>query len=235
MTSFLIIALLLAGASWEGSGLTLQLQVGYTPAILHRGTKGYDYPSLSFGFLEFSEVLYVSHTFSLKAGIKTRNGWELRGIGGLTYAKIPNSDANFAFPSDSPWKSYLTDWTLHELSLGIEGGHRVGFRWGEASIYLGLEGILGKLSGESLFCENKDSWDTFHVTSRAAGLQGHIGIDVPLISLGPFSLQISPMLKGGFLKEQSANIPPGTEWLGPYTLSKWGIALGLTLNYSGEK
>lgn len=234
MNAPLMLILLLAGASLEGSGLTLQLQIGYTPAILDRGNKGYDSPGAGL-FPELSEVLYCSHTFSIKAGVKTRNGWELRGMGGLTYGKIPNSHANFTFSSDSPWKSHLTDWTLQELSLGLEGGHRVGFGWGEGSIYLGLEGILGKLSGESLFYENKDSWETFYVTSRTAGLQGHVGIDVPLISLGPFSLQISPMLKGGFLKEQSANIPPGTKWLGPYTLSKWGIASGLKIKYNGGK
>jgi len=229
MTSFVIIALLLAGASGEGNGLTLQLQIGYTPAILDRGNKGYDSPGADL-FPELSEVLYCSHTFSIKAGVKTREGWKLRGIGGLTYAKIPNSNVNFTFPPESTGYSPMSDWTSHELSLGAEVGHRVGFKWGKGSIYLGLEGGWGRLSGTP--------WDTFYLitpTSRMLGIQGHFGLGIPLVSFGTFNLQIHPILKGGFLKEQSTEIPPGTEWLGPYTLSKWGVALGITLNYDGGK
>jgi len=228
MNASLMFILLLAGTSWEGSGLTLQLQIGYTPAILDRGNKGYDYPSAGL-FPELSEVLYCSHTFSIKAGVKTREGWELRGIGSLTYAAIPKSGINFTFPPEySPIG--LCDWTSHELSLGAELGHRVGFKWGKGSVYLGLEGVWGRLSGEP--------WDTFYVmtpTSKMLGIQGHFGLGIPLVSFGAFNSRIHPMLKGGFLKEQSANIPPRTEWLGPYTLSKWGIALGLTLNYNERK
>jgi hypothetical protein len=231
MISFIISALLLAGAS-EDNGLSFQAQLGYEPALL---LTGYDYTYFSDGlFPTFQEATYFSHSLSGKIGIETENDWQMHAIGSVSQSVIPNGKVNISFGG---WGFPVTRWVSQEFSVGAEAGYA--FFGKKSSVYLGLELTWGKLSGSPEF--HRDFGDDaesqiVHLTSTMLGLQGHIGIDIPLVSFGRFSLGLSPMLKGGAIKEQKAEgIPDDAVWAGPFTLSKWGVALGVNLNYDGVK
>jgi len=236
MTSFVIIALLLAGASGEGNGLSFQAQLGYEPALLATGNDyAYTFDDL---FPRLGEVCYFSHSLSGKIGIVTENDWQMRAIGSVSQSVIPNGKVNIRDTSSlSQWGSRVTRWESREFSVGAELGQGRKFFREKGSIHLGLEFTWGKLSGDARFYRSVGGdaeWRTEHLTSTMLGLKGHIGINIPLISFGDFSLGLNPELKGGAVKEQSiTGIPSGFEWRGPSTLYKWGVALGINLNYDG--
>lgn len=238
MTSFVIIALLLAGASGEGNGLSFQAQVGYEPALLATGSDyAYTFDDL---FPSLGEVCYFSHSLSGKIGIVTENDWQMRAIGSVSQSVIPNGKANIRDTSSlSQWGSRVTRWESREFSVGAELGQGRKFFRGKGSIHLGLEFTWGKLSGDARFYRSVGGdaeWRTEHLTSTMLGVQGHIGINVPLVTFGDFRLALNPKLKGGAVREQSiTGVPSDFEWRGSSTLYKWGIALGITLNYNGGK
>lgn len=235
MTSFLTFALLLAGAAGDGAGLSFQAQLGYEPALLFTGNDyAYTFDDL---FPSLGELCYLSHSLSGKVGFITENGWQLRAIGSIAQSVIPNGKTNIRDTSSlSQWGSRVTRWESREFSVGAELGQGRKFFREKGSIHLGLEFTWGKLSGDARFYRSVGGdaeWRTEHLTSTMLGLKGHIGINIPLISLGDFSLGLNPQLKGGAVKEQSiTGIPSGFEWRGPSTLSKWGIALGLITSYN---
>lgn len=241
MASFMIGVLLLAGAS-DSSGLSFQAQVGYEPAVLIRGDD-YRRGVIGGAFPNFEGFCYHSHSLTGKVGIQTRTGWETKVTLGLTSSIINHGSSNLSLPPDSIgelWLSGHTEWSSIEYNLGLEIGHSFGQPQRQWSLFLGLMFTWGKFSGvDSLFKWNHETNEedirVINVTSPVKGPQWYIGAAVPLFPVGRFSFQINPILKGGFIKEQSTNIPPEAEWKGPYTLPKCGLALGLTLNYSGGK
>lgn len=246
MTTFIISALLLVGASGEGNGLSFQAQVGYVPALLVRGKDYSVYYDMSFMLSDLlADKFYFPHAFYGKVGTSIGSGWEIRAIGSLTFWRMPFSNSNIHLQlydpdTKEPWLSSQANWRSNEITLGGEVGHSLRYRWGDGGVYFGLEGIWGWFSGESIFYQynhetRKNDFLTLSITSKSLGLQGHVGVAIPIVSFGCFSFQINPMLKGGFLKEQSSIIPDDAVWLGPSTLSKWGIALGINLNYDGGK
>jgi len=234
--------LLLAGASGEGNGLSFQAQLGYEPALLIRGDD-YRRGVIGGGLPNLDGFCYHSHSLASKVGIQTRTGWEMKATLGLTSSIINHGSSNLNLPNDSlgnPWLSSSTDWHSIEFRVGAEVGHRIGFSWDEGDVYLGLEGIWGKFLGKDSLHKNnpesvQDDLRIIHVTSTVKGLQWYIGVSVPVVSFSRFSICLNPLLKGGFITEQSTDIPPDAEWKGPYTLPKCGVALGLTLNYNGGK
>jgi len=234
MASFIISALLLVGVS-EDNGLSFQAQVGYEPALLFTGN---DYAYTFDGIVpRLGEVCYFSHSLSGKIGIVTENGWQLRAIGSIAQSVIPNGKTNIRDTSSlSQWGSRVTRWESREFSVGAELGQGRKFFREKGSIHLGLEFTWGKLSGDARFYRSVGGdaeWRTEHLTSTMLGLKGHIGINIPLISLGDFSLGLNPKLQVGALRELSiTGIPADFEWRGPSTLSKWGIALGLITSYN---
>jgi hypothetical protein len=237
MASFIIIALLLAGAS-DSSGLSFQAQLGYEPALLFTGSDyAYTFDDL---FPSLGEVCYFSHSLSGKIGIVTENDWQMRAIGSIAQSVIPNGKTNIRDTSSlSQWGSRVTRWESREFSVGAELGQGRKFFREKGSIHLGLEFTWGKLSGDARFYRSVGGdaeWRTEHLTSTMLGVQGHIGINVPLVTFGYFSLALNPKLKGGAVKELSiTGVPSDFVWEGPSTLSKWGIALGINLNYDGGK
>ncbi len=236
MISFLTFALLLAGAAGDGAGLSFQAQLGYEPALLATGD---DYAYTFDGIVpRLGEVCYFSHSLSGKIGIVTENDWQMRAIGSIAQSVIPNGQANIRDTSSlSQWGSRETRWDSREFTVGaeLEPGRKY-FRK-RRNLYLGLEFTWGKLFGDARFYRSVGGdaeWRTEHLTSTMLGLKGHIGINIPLISLGDFSLGLNPELKGGAVKEQSiTGVPSDFVWEGPSTLYKWGIALGVNLNYDG--
>lgn len=235
MTSFLTFALLLAGASGEGNGLSFQAQLGYEPAVLATGG---DYAYTFDGIVpRLGEVCYFSHSLSGKIGIVTENDWQMRAIGSVSQAVIFNGKPNIRYVST--WAPPVTRWESREFSVGaeLEPGRKY-FRE-RRNLYLGLELTWGKLYGSPEFYRgfgDDAELRTEHLTSTMLGLKGHIGINIPLISFGDFSLGLNPELKGGAVKELSiTGVPSDFVWEGPSTLYKWGIALGITLNYNGGK
>ncbi|MBA7595550.1 hypothetical protein ES703_02514 [subsurface metagenome] len=189
-------------------------------------------------FPSLGELCYFSHSLSGKVGIVTENDWQLRAIGSIAQSVIPNGKTNIRDTSSlSQWGSRVTRWESREFSVGAELGQGRKFFREKGSIHLGLEFTWGKLSGDARFYRSVGGdaeWRTEHLTSKMFGVQGHIGINIPIVAFGGFTLGISPNLKGGAVKEQSIEgIPEGFEWKGPSTLSKWGVALGINLNYDG--
>jgi hypothetical protein len=228
MTSFLIFSLLLAGASGEGNGLSFQAQLGYEPALLCMG-KDFAAPADP---IDIASFFYLSHALSGKVGVETKNGWQIRTIGSLDYSAF-YGEPNIEYYEDL-WFPVGTDWVCICATLGGETGHSLKFRRGSGSIYLGLEVSGGKLFGNTALWKGAD-FRRATITSSMLGFQGHIGLSVPLITFGRFSLGLNPMLKGGKIKELKVEGIPDTAWLGPYTLYRWGVALSLTLNYNGGK
>jgi hypothetical protein len=230
MNASLMFILLLAGAAGDGAGLSFQAQLGYEPALLATGDDyAYTFDDL---FPSLGEVCYFSHSLSGKIGIETENDWQMHAIGSVSQSVIPNGKVNISFGG---WGFPVTRWVSQEFSVGAEAGYA--FFGKKSSVYLGLELTWGKLSGSPEFHrgfgDDAES-QIVHLTSTMLGLQGHIGIDIPLVSFGRFSLGLSPMLKGGAIKEQKAEgIPDDAVWAGPFTLSKWGVALGVNVNYDG--
>lgn len=237
MTSFLTFALLLAGAAGDGAGLSFQAQVGYEPALL---LTGYDYTYFSDGlFPTFQEATYFSHSLSGKIGIGTENDWQMRATGSVSQAVI-SGEPNIRY-TETIWIPVETRWQSQEFSSGVEVEQGQMFLREKVGILLGLEFTWGKLFGDARFYRGAGDdreWRTEHLTSRMFGVQGHIGINIPIVAFGDFTLGINPNLKGGAVKEQSIKLldtPSGTEWKGPRTLPRWGVALGLTLDYNGGK
>lgn len=235
MASFIISVLLLAGASGEGNGLTLQAQVGYEPALLIRGG---DYTRAESMFPDLGDVFYLSHALSGKVGVQLSNNLGIRTTGSFSYSTIPYSKPNMLLPG--PWlPSVNTNWVSHEVTIGAEAIHPLGLRAGRSSVFLGLGITFGKLKGECPFAYRDYETDqtyrrTCYPKSKTLGVQGYVGLNIPLVSFGQFRLQISPTIKGGAVKEQSVEgIPNDGVWVGPLTLLKLGMALGLNLNYDG--
>lgn len=234
MNVALLVILVLAGA--DGNGLSFQAQVGYEPALLIRGN---DYTYSVSMFPELVDVFYLSHTLSGKVGVQLSNNLGIRTTGSFSYSTIPYSKPNMLLPG--PWlPSINTHWVSQEVTLGAEAIHPIGSR-ARISVFLGLGIIFGRLKGECPFRYHDYETDqtyqrTYYPESKTLGFQGRIGLNIPLISFGRFELQISPTLKGGALKEQSVEgVPDDGVWVGPLTLLKWGMALGLNLNYDGGK
>lgn len=222
--------LLLSGTS-DSKGLSFQTQVGYEPSVM---AKGRDFKGDAALFY-FAPLVYTSHGLRGKVGIQTQGGWKMGAISSGALCIIPLSRPNLSLSPDSIGNIWLNDstrWISSEYSAGAELGRSFKRKW---AVFVGLEFVWGKLSGTSHLSKNnpestQDDIRVVHVISTIRGLQGHVGMSIPIISFGEFSLQINPLLKGGALKEKSTNIPPEAEWKGPYTLSKWGAALRLTLN-----
>lgn len=237
MLNILMLVMLTIGLTGDKPGVSFQASLGYEPALL---VKGSDY-SLSgdVGLPDPYGKFYTSHTLVGKFGIKALNGWNLNAVTGLGISTLPNSNSNIEIPSDSneqPWLSSSMRWTALEYALGTEIGHSFGTspkKWG---LYLGFEFVWGKLTGiDTLYRWNnltrKNDIRSVSLTSPVKGFEWYAGFGIPLVSFGRFALQLNPQIKGGFLKEQSTNIPPEATWKGPFTLSKWGAALGFTINY----
>lgn len=239
MNVSLALILLLAGASGERNGVAFQAQLGYMPSFSAK--KDYRRGVVQAGLPNPEGMFYFSHSITGKLGIETRNGWRTGIAGSIASYTLTDANSNLRLPADSvtqePWISMSVGWKSTEYSIGADVGHSFGSarQW---NVSTGLVFTWGKLSGtDTLWKYNHETNDedvrVINVTSPVRGLQWHIGAGIPILSLNQFSLQINPTIKGGFIKEQSTDIPPEAEWKGPFTLSKWGAGLGLTLNYNG--
>lgn len=222
--------LLLAGA--DGDGLSFQAQVGYEPALL---TRSGDYTYSVSMFPELVDIFYLSHTLSGKVGVRLPSDLGILTTGSYSYSTIPYSKPNIDL--EGTWLPSPANWVSHEVAVGAEAIHPIGLRYRKSSVLLGGVIIFGKIKGDNNFYRHDPETDhrTYNTKSKILGFQGCIGLNIPLVSFDQFILQICPTLKGGAVKEQSSIIPDDAVWLGPYTLYKWGLALGLTLNYDGGK
>jgi len=240
MTFPLICTLLFVGVTANDANAKprLQAQIGYTPSIAPKK----DYGKGEAGGLPNFTFLYLSHSLNTKLGIETQNGWQAGITGGITSYTLFDANSNFKLPDDpvtqEPWLNMYTEWKAIEYSLGADIGHSFGLtqRW---DISTGLTFIWGKLSGiDTLSKYNPETKNEdvriINIKSPVRGFQWHIGVGIPILSLGGFSLKINPAIHVGFTKEKSTNIPSDAKWKGPYSLSKSGVGIGLTLNYKGK-
>jgi hypothetical protein len=250
MNISLAFILLLAGVSGNGDGIAFQAQLGYELALLFKGEDYVRQPKYpAFVFFDPSMILYMSNAIRGRMGILVGNRFEIRGTGSIAYCKIADPGSGLDVPLDSmrvwyypPHHNYNRLRTI-EYSGGVEIGYKPRNWRHNGDIYLGLEGIWGRFhcreTWSSYRADDEDELvrdDTIHFISSVKGLGGHLGVAVPVASFGRFSVQLHSMLKGGAVREQSAELvdaPAGTQWEGPRTLLKWGVALGLTLNYKG--
>lgn len=249
MTTFLTFALLLAGANGEGNGSAFQVQLSYEPAVLLRGKDYRKHVSDFTMEMDPSIVLYSSHPLKVKIGIQTRNGFGIRAVGSIGTSLIGNPESSLRIPPDSSgyWGTSYNMVTSIEYSVGGEVGYAFRSPWEwwrqNGDIHLGVEGVWGRFYVKEDYVKWNQPGDkygrrdtSFSFRSQVKGWQAHMGVSVPTILSNHFSIKTHCMLKGGAIKEQSIEFldtPPGTEWKGPRTLPRWGIALGLTLNYSG--
>jgi len=237
MNVSLALILLLAGV--DGDGPRFQAQVGYELTILAIGN------DLSFqaGMFDFSSLLYSPHLLHTKIGVQFEKGWEIRSTGGVSFSKfVGNPPLWLATDPDRTFVGWGDVSTL-EFSAGIEGGHSLRFPWGEGSLYLGVEGIYGRLNAIDTL-EEWWNWDPpkekiiwpVYVTTPVAGYRWYVGISIPVVTVNQFSLQIHPLIMGGKVKTgDPVTLSANTKWFGPCTLLKRGVGIGLTLNYNEGK
>lgn len=224
----------------SNSGIRNQVRfmasLGYEPGFL---TKGQDY-------WHFSSVdalsnpygaYYLSHGLSAKAGIEAFGGWELRAIGSYGQDFIRNGEPNIRF-TDTSWFSVSsghTKWIGEEASVGGEFGHAFRLKGGKADIYLGVEEVWNRLHGEAILTNDSLDIDTFSIFTHGSGIQGHIGMDLPLATFGNFVLSTNLKLRAGIVPQTPDSIPQGSSWTGTNGLPRWGFSLGLNLGYDSRK
>ncbi|MBD3286769.1 hypothetical protein GF359_09145 [candidate division WOR-3 bacterium] len=229
MSTLLPLALLVFGAD----GVGFQAEIGYEPALLIRGG---DYTYSVSIFPDFVDNFYLSHSISGKVGVQLPSDFGIRTTGSFSSSNIPYSKSNIDM--EGVWLPSPANWVSHEVTVGAEAMHPVGLRARKTSVLLGVSIIFGKVKGDNNFYRHDPETDyrTYDTKSKILGFQGYLGLNIPLFSFDQFRLQVSPTLKGGAAKEQSVEgVPDDGAWIGPLTLSKWGMALGINLNYDGGK
>jgi hypothetical protein len=235
MNGFIALVLSVLGGLEEGPAFEAQIQ--YTPSILRKGS---DYAANRMPYCR----QYLDQAFSGKIGFSTRNGWKFRATGGVNHSLISISNPNYEITESEYSWDYLTNdgfsswhgWLYHfggEVGKGVWLGRRRG------EVCAGLEVLGGSLDGEvNLFTYDSESWEEIYrtdtVTSETWGIDGYVGISIPLASWKGLSLDGHALIRAGLLREISSEVPADATWRGPYNLPRTGLGLGLSLNFSSK-
>ena len=238
MTFPLICTLLFVGVTANDANAKsrLQAQIGYGITMLSNG----DF-AISEGFFDINNVFYHPHILAIKIGVQSKKGWELRGIGGVSFSNFMARSVLCSIDDPDPYLfgGYYANISTFEFNAGIEGGHVIKFRCAEGSLYAGIEGIYGRFhtNDTTTYYRNKTEpvLQAVYATTPLIGYKWHLGISLPVASFNLFSLQIHPFIMGGrVITGHPIDLSANTRWFGTHTLSKRGVGIGLTLNYKGE-